>query len=96
MNIEKVKKIMDMLPEVDRMTIIKIYKDWWTSEPQELPKKVKKLLDIYSMLTPEEQKMFDENCKKSESDGDSSIKEEWEYWTDKSIWWENQFKWSMI
>jgi len=66
--VEKVKKIMDMLPEMDRMTIIKIYQDWEKSEPEEVPKKVEKLLKLFAMLDPDEQKIFHKNIMSNEKD----------------------------
>ena len=70
MNIEKIKKLMDMLPEADRMSIISVYKDGWVGT---VPKNVQKLLDLYAKLTPEDQKIFDAKCWESEDESEEEM-----------------------
>lgn len=65
MQTDKIKKLMDMLPEADRMSIISIYKDGWVGT---VPKNVQKLLDLYTKLPPEEQKIFNAKCWECETE----------------------------
>lgn len=65
MQTDKIKKLMDMLPEADRMSIISIYKDGWVGT---VPKNVQKLLDLYNKLPPEEQKIFNAKCGECETE----------------------------
>ena len=58
--IDKVKAIMDSLPEADRITIVKMYSSTWNGQPQQPPlsPRVQKMVNVFNWLSDEEKKQF--------------------------------------
>lgn len=81
---EKIKALLDELPEERRIIIIKKYST--PMEEEVMSPKVKKLLDIFSQLSEDEKKMFHKNICKSmdmecekevETEKEVEVKKEW-------------------